>query len=105
MLSASSPLSNALKLELREPMDWVTNCSEAQDRLKSVPLDFYALLESDQEFTDEDFPMSKAFHWADLPAAGRYMEEPEWKRLSEVYPSSDGYSLFGENGVSPTDVD
>ena len=49
--------------------------------------------------------MSKAFHWADLPAAGRYMEEPEWKRLSEIYPSSDGYSLFGENGVSPTDVD
>jgi len=33
------------------------------------------------------------------------METAKWKRISKVYKPNKGYSLFGDNGVSPNDIE
>jgi len=33
------------------------------------------------------------------------MKTAKWKRISKVYKPSKGYSLFGDDGVSPNDIE
>ena len=55
-------------------------------------------------YTDDSFSMSDALMWSDLEVSQMTEYTPEWKRLSKMYPSLEGYSLWGSTGIRPDDV-
>lgn len=82
-------------------------CSYSHDRIKAGPGDFYTVEAGTELYTDPTFPQEDALRWNDMPGKNslEYLQaEVYWKRASETFPPEDGYSLWGEKGVTPDDI-
>ena len=60
-------------------------------------------------YTDTMNPESDMIRWDDNPQASGdglsgHEKVVQWKRISETYKAEDGYSLWGDNGISLHDI-
>jgi hypothetical protein len=83
-------------------------CQQAATRNKAPLPEFYSILNGSSDFADDTFPhtSSEVFAWSDADESYRYkrhISKITWKRAKDVY-KSEGYTLFGENGISPQDM-
>jgi hypothetical protein len=66
------------------------------------------ILKSSEKFVDETFPLVDAIRWDDMPEhASNDMSSDEkkvrWKRISDEF-FYDNYSLYGSDGINPSDA-
>ena len=85
-------------------------CSFGIDRLKKGEglKDYLDILGGSEQFVDDYFPLVDAIRWDDMPEhAANDMSSDEkkvrWKRISDEF-SYDNYSLYGSDGVKPSDA-
>ena len=68
------------------------------------PDDFEAYQEGETLYKDLNFPIQDVIRWDDKPQASgkglkKHEKNVEWVRIRDKFPPSEGYSLWGENGV------
>jgi hypothetical protein len=86
-------------------------CSRAIDRLLYKNEDFNSVLKnagSSPSWVDESFPFPQAVYWDDMrvdaSSDNSWIDSyADWTRLSDAF-SGDKYSLWGEKGIEPGDV-
>ena len=70
-------------------------CGEPFKRFANAQPDFAKLLEAEGKWTDPEFDQEQA-----MQDQSGYV----WKRISDVFPESAGYSLWGTNGIDFDDI-
>ena len=102
----SAACTEALKLQLVDNKVYLDKniqeqCARNQRRLENGPADFAEILKSGQLYTDTDFSKDEALYGQDGAKGHPHRQDDmlKWERVSELYPSDKGYSLWGKQGV------
>jgi hypothetical protein len=94
-----------------ESANLVTNenrCHFAHDRVKNASDIFYGVNSGSSEYIDATFPHDYAIRWNDHQShQGNLAHHTDaiWAdSIDLAFPEEDGYSLWGDNGISPHDI-
>jgi len=86
-------------------------CDFAHRRIADVDQPNVAdLIAAGDDWEDASFPKEDAIDWDDHPTTYRSLDwladsaYLQWSRMSDEYPASEGFSLFGSEGIRPGDV-